>query len=210
MFSGHLPFIFVDFKSGHDSSKSDGKLRWTPKQLKAGKNNGVLLEDALKEDMPIKLDFVIQMDGEFVEVSEIYETPWQTKKPIAQVESEMEADISAYVKDGNVMKSLKRFYSLLLLHPGHDRVKKELVDFFNSEAGLANKICNDLVLLQSIKKHITPEQFRDAVQSIKQRASVLEWIQASKFNTDSVPKVIRYLRKKIAPFARAELHRLRG
>ena len=102
VFSGHLPFIFIDFKAGHDLSVSDGKLRWTPRQLKAGKNNGVLLEDSLKDEMPIKLDFVIPMDGEFVEVSEIYETPWQTKKPIAQIEAEMEADIEAYVKDGNV------------------------------------------------------------------------------------------------------------
>ena len=169
-------------------------------------NNGVPLEDALKDDMPIKLDFVIEIDGQFVEVSEIYTTKYQTKKPLKQVEDELEADVSQYASENNSMKALKRFFSLLMLHPGHERVKKELVLFFNSEVGLANKICNDLELLHSIKKHITPEQYRNAVQSMKQRASVVVWINASKF--DSVPKVIRYLRRKISPFAKAELKRL--
>ena len=205
LFSAPLPFIFVDFKAGHSES-ADGKLRWTPRQLKAGINNGVPLEDALKDDMPIKLDFVIEIDGQFVEVSEIYTTKYQTKKPLKQVEDELEADVAHYAKENNSMKALKRFFSLLMLHSGHDRVKKELILFFNSEVGLANKICNDLELLHSIRKHITAEQYRNAVQSMKQRASVVVWINASKF--DSVPKVIRYLRRKISPFAKAELKRL--
>ena len=183
------------------------KLRWTPRQLKAGINNGVLLEDALKDDMSIKLDFVIEIDGQFVEVSEIYTTKYQTKKPLKQVEDELEADVAHYAKENNSMKALKRFFSLLMLHSGHDRVKKELVLFFNSEVGLANKICNDLELLHSIRKHITPEQYRNAVQSMKQRASVVVWINASKFD-DSVPKVIRYLRRKISPFAKNTLKHL--
>ena len=141
MFSAPLPFIFVDFKAGHSES-ADGKLRWTPRQLKAGINNGVPLEDALKDDMPIKLDFVIEIDGQFVEVSEIYTTKYQTKKPLKQVEDELEADVAHYAKENNSMKALKRFFSLLMLHSGHDRVKKELILFFNSEVGLANKICN--------------------------------------------------------------------
>jgi len=207
LFSEPLPFIFMDFKAGHSSS-SDGKLRWTPKQLKEGKNNDISLEDALKEDMLIKLDFVIEIDGQFVEVSEIYNTEYQTKKPIDQIEDELEADVSHYAKENNSMKALKRFFSLLQLHPGHDRVKKELVLFFNSEVGLVNKICNDLELLQIIKKHITPEQYRNAIQAMKQRASVVEWISAEKFNTDSVPKVIKYLRRKISPIAKEELRRL--
>ena len=207
LFSAPLPFIFCDFKAGHGTS-ADGKLRWTPRQLKAGINNGVPLEDALKDDMPIKPDFVIEIDGQFVEVSEIYTTKYQTKKPLKQVEDELEADVAHYAKENNSMKALKRFFSLLMLHQGHDRVKKELVLFFNSEVGLANKICNDLELLHSIKKHITPEQYRNAVQSMKQRASVVVWINASKFD-DSVPKVIRYLRRKISPFAKNTLQQLR-
>jgi hypothetical protein len=208
VFSGPLPFLFIDFKAGHGPA-ADGKLRWTARQLKAGKNNGILLESALKDQMPVKLDFVVPIDGQFVEVSELYETPWQIKKPIQQIEAEMEADISTYVREGNTMKSLKRFYSLLCLKTGHERVKRELVAFFNSEVGLVNKICNDLVLLQSIKKLIPPEEFRDAVQAMKQRASVVEWVNAAKFETDSVPKLIKYLRRKISPYAKDALNRLR-
>ncbi len=205
LFSEPLPFIFVDFKAG---GTEDNKLRWTPKQLRAGKN-GILLEDAIRQNMVVKLDFVVPLDGSFVEVSEIYLTQYQTQKSVEQAEREMEADVSMYAKEGNTMKALKRFYSVLQLTKGHARQKRELVKFFNSEVGLVNKVANDLELLHSIRKHISTEEFSNAKQAMKQRLSVVEWIQAAKFNTDSVPKLLRYLRSKITPLARAELKRLR-
>lgn len=209
LFAGKLPFIFNDFKAGHDPSKADGKLRWTPRQLKAGKNGSFLLQDAIRDDMPVKLDFVVHIDGTFVEVSEIYETPWQTKKTIKQVETEMEADVSKYANENNSMKALKRFFSVLELKDGHERVKRELIQFFNSEVGLVNKVANDLELLHSIRSSITPMEYRDAIQAMKQRVAVVSWINAAKFNTDSVPKLLRYLRGKISPYAKDALRRLR-
>jgi hypothetical protein len=208
LFSKPLPFIFIDFKAGH-SLDPDGKLRWTPKQLKAGINKGILLEDAIKDDMLVKLDFVINLNDQFVEVSEIYDTKYQSKKTKEQIEEELEQDVSDYAKENNSMKALKRFYSLLMLEDGHTRIKTELVKFFNSETGLVNKVANDLVLLQSIKKHITPDEYRNAVQSMKQRASVVEWVDADVFNKRPVPQVIKYLRRKVNPRAKEELRRLR-
>ena len=205
LFSKPLPFIFMDFKAGLDNG---GKLRWTPKQLARGMNKGIRLEDAIKQDMLIKLDYVIKMNGTFLEVSTIYSTKYQTVKTKAQIEEELEADVSDYAKENNSMKALKRFYSLLMLEDGHLRIKSELVKFFNSTVGLVNKIANDLVLLQSIKKHITTDEYRNAVQTMKQRASVVEWIDADRFNK-SVPSTIKYLRRKVNPLAKAELRRLR-
>lgn len=205
LFSKPLPFIFMDFKAGLDN----GKLRWTPTQLKKGMNKGILLEDAIRDDMLIKLDYVIKLDGQFVEVSTIYDTKYQSKKTKQQIEQELEADVSKYTQDLNSMKALKRFYSLLMLEDGHIRIKNELVKFFNSETGLVNKIANDLALLQSIKKHISTDEYNNEVQSIKQRASVVEWIDGDVFNKRTVPQVIKYLRRKVNPRAKAELRRLR-
>lgn len=209
LFSGKLPFIFIDFKAGYDPKKTDCKLRWTPRQLKAGINQGILLEDAIRDDMPIKLDFVVPIDGQFVEVSEIYATQYQTKKTIEQVEIEMEEEISKYVHENNSMKALKRFFSILNLKDGHERVKRELVKFFNSEVGLVNKVANDLELLHSIRAHIEPEEYRNAVQAMKQRVAVIAWINADLFNSRSVPSMLKYLRRKISPHAKDALRRLR-
>ena len=199
----------MDFKAGNGPSKSDGKMRWTPAQLKNGFQKGVSLEDAIKQDMVIKLDFAIPLNGTFVEVSEIYNTQYQTKKTNKQIEIEMEGDVVHFVKENNSMKALKRFFSLLMLEKGHIKVKSELVNFFNSEVGLVNKVANDLEILHSLRKQISTEDYRNNIQMCKERVAVIAWVNASKFNTDSVPHLIKYLRSKVNPLAKDELRRLR-
>ena len=72
--------MFLDFKAGFDATADDNKMRWTPKELALGMNKGKTLKDALSEDTLIKLDFVVSLGQTFCEVSEIYETMYQSKK----------------------------------------------------------------------------------------------------------------------------------
>ena len=111
LFAKPSHIYLMDFKCG---LKDGEKLRWTKMQLAKG-INGILLKDAIKMDTLIKLDFIVENGNSFVEISEIYDTKYQTKKTKKQIETELEEDIDKYVKENNSMKSLKRLYSLLKL-----------------------------------------------------------------------------------------------
>jgi len=212
-----VPFIFLDFKAGIDPTKKDKKLRWTPKDLVRGfviiRGQKKTLEEALKENMLIKLDYAIALGNSFLENSIIFDTPFQTKKTKTQIEKDLEQDISAYTKENNSMKSLKRLFSLLVLQNMKIPLQKRLIDFFNSDVGLVNKIANDLQFLLLIKDSITFEQIVNTTQMIKERLSTVPWINKLEvFNTITrsnyekiLQKEITYLRSKINPLAKAFL-----
>jgi hypothetical protein len=205
LFSEELPFIFVDFKAGTDQSKADNKMRWNPTQLKNGKNKGKKLVDAIKEDMLIKLDFVIAIGSTFAEVSEIYETKYQSKSTKKQIEDELEADVGEYAPN-NSMKALKRFYSLLQLQNKYKHIQSKLVAFFNSEYGLLNKVANDLELLKSILPYIKVEQVNANLQMLKQKLATSSMPNQKKIlmlnNKSNITKVIKYIRNLINPKAK--------
>jgi hypothetical protein len=173
LFSGKLPFYFFDFKCGHNPFVKDKKLRWKPKDLANGKillkNGYKSLEDCIKEDYLIKLDFVVPVGNTFAEVSEIFDTQYQSQKKKEQIEEELEEDIVQYTKKENSMKALKRLYALLLL----DKKKppKKLTTFFNSEYGLINKVANDLELMIELKKRY-PVNLFNAIQNSKQQLAL--------------------------------------
>jgi CRISPR/Cas system-associated endoribonuclease Cas2 len=196
LFSKPLPFYFIDFKAGRDKSVKDGKLRWTPETLKKGINKGIRLEDALKEDMLIKLDYIQHVGNSFFECSIIFETKNQIPKTIKEIESELEQDVIEYSKT-NKMKAMKRIYSLLKLHNKHPEVQNELIKIFNSEYGLVNKLVSDLEVLHQLKNvDIMP-----TLQMIKAQLGNISWIQKSKVlllnNKSNISKEIKYLRNKL-------------
>ena len=202
----------MDFKAG---LKDDEKLRWTKMQLAKGINQGILLKDAIKMDTLIKLDFIVENGNSFVEISEIYDTKYQTKKTKKQIETELEDDIDKYVKENNSMKSLKRLYSLLKLQKGHEKMKDKLVKFFNSDVGLVNKVANDLdLLLLLTSKYTVPfKTIYNNTQMLKQNASVVQWINVSQFNEitaknykNKINEIVLYLRKKINLPSKVLLH----
>jgi hypothetical protein len=219
LFSKPLPFLFLDFKAGTDPTKLDGKLRWTIDDLSKGyviiHNEKKTLEDALKENMLIKLDYAVPIGNSFFENSIIFITRFQTQKTKKQIEKELDEDITIYTKKENSMKALKRLYSLLLLQKTNEPLQQKLLHFFNSDVGLANKIANDLeLLLLILEKHDLPfKQIIDTTQMIKERLASIPWVNhlqlintMTKRNSKKIiEKEINYLRNKINPLAKAFL-----
>ena len=208
LFSKPLPFIFLDFKAGLDGDK----LRWTPKQIANGFNKKSL-EDALKENTLIKLDYAIKIGVSYAENSIIFYTKYQTESTKNEIENELEEEITEYSKD-NSMKSLKRLFSLLKLQNKNKPLQNKLITFFNSDVGLANKIVNDLeFLLLIISKHKLPlEEIIETTQMIKERLSTIAWINPNEFNKINksnykqiIKKEIEYIRSRINPIAKAFL-----
>lgn len=199
LFSKPLEVYLMDFKAG---IKNGEKLRWTKRQLAKGMNQGISLADAIKMDTLIKLDLIVPVGDSFAEVSEIYDTKYQTKKQKKQIENELEEDITMYAKD-NSMKALKRLYSLISLGKGKQKMKKKLVDFFNSDVGLVNKVANDLDLLEALtaKYTISKKKIDANKQMLKQKLSVVPWIDATDFST---------LRKKVNLASKVLLHEFKN
>jgi hypothetical protein len=184
-------------------------MRWSPDQLAKGVNKGKSLADAIKENMLVKLDFVMSIGVAFYEVSEIYITKYQTNKKKNDVENNIEHDISEYTKEGNYMKALKRLFSLINLTKGNKNTKKILIQFFNSQIGLVNKCANDLELLQQIKPHITKKQYIDNSQMIKERLGTLDWVNNLKYIDElKIDAMVKYLRQLISLDCKNLLHRL--
>ena len=210
LFSGKLPFYFFDFKCGYNPYVKDKKLRWKPEDLANGKimlkNGYKSLEDCIKEDYLIKLDFVVPVGNTFAEVSEIFDTPYQSQKKKEQIEEELEEDIVTYTKKQNSMKALKRLYALLLL----DKKKppKKITTFFNSEYGLLNKVANDLELMIELKKRY-PVNLFNAIQNSKQQLALAkvpsELILSLNRKNPPLQKIADEIRSIINPKAKAVL-----
>ena len=116
LFSKPLPFIFLDFKSGSDKTKEDNKLRWTPKDLSNGyviiHKKKKTLEEAMKEDMIIKLDYAVQIGNSFFENSIIFNTPYQSQKTKKQIENDLQEDIST-ISSNQIQDSNTRIIYLI-------------------------------------------------------------------------------------------------
>lgn len=207
LFSGKLPFYFFDFKCGYNPFVKDKKLRWKPEDLANGKimlrNGYKSLEDCIKEDYLIKLDFVVVVGNTFAEVSQIYDTPYQSEKKKEQIEEELEEDIVTYTKKENSMKALKRLYALLLLD--EKKPPKKLTTFFNSEYGLLNKVANDLELMIELKKKY-PVNLFNAIQNSKQQLALAkvpsELILALNHKNPPLQKIVDKIRAIINPKAK--------
>jgi len=215
LFSGKLPFYFFDFKCGYNPYVKDKKLRWKPEDLANGKillkNGYKSLEDCIKEDYLIKLDFVVPVGNTFAEVSEIFDTPYQSEKKKEQIEEELEEDIVQYTKKENSMKALKRLYALLLL----DKKKppKKLTTFFNSEYGLINKVANDLELMIELKKRY-PVNLFNAIQNSKQQLALAkvpaDLILSLDRKNPPLQKIVDKIRAIINPNAKQLLSSIYG
>mgnify|MGYP003651318664 CR=1 FL=1 len=158
-------------------------LRWTPKQIVAGRIKLIdgtykSFVSCLKDDTRIKFDFVFPNEGEFVEISEIYFYKEIPMTKLETIESLIE-DIK-YYKSFNILKSMKRLFSLLELQNKNKKERQKLVQLFNSDIGFLNKIMNDLDLIVSIIDLITPDQLKKVTQKYIERLGRLSYLSQSK------------------------------
>jgi hypothetical protein len=178
------PALFItDFKCGYDPSYSEDddrfKLRWNKEDMKNGYKilgNGEkkFFRDCLMEKVRMKLDMIYLLNGEFVELSEIYRLNINGRKNYDDnnIEKELKQEIEKYKKEGNYYKMLKRKFSLL---KWKGKNTEKYIEIFNGQEGLLNNLINQLKIIQNIclqtfrrpKLH----EIRGNLQTIKQELS---------------------------------------
>lgn len=138
------------------------KLRWDTPAIKRGSVKLIdgkkkTFAEAIMNPTPCKIDLIIKVGDQFAEVSENYyitcegEQNWKQTKTKADLEADFEEEIRYYSKV-NKFKALKRLFSLLKVE-GEKKNKKKLdclVEFFNSPVGYANKLKNELDVLETL------------------------------------------------------------
>jgi hypothetical protein len=96
----------------------------------------------------IKIDIVTLNDGRFIEISEVYnifidgDSNMNCSKE--SVRKELTDDMNEMIKEGNLLKALKRKYSLLNIDNKDKAVREKLIDYFYSPIGLLNRCKSDL------------------------------------------------------------------
>jgi hypothetical protein len=133
-------------------------LRWTPKEVAQGKVALIdgtyrTLAEALDDDTVQKIDLIAKVGDEFAEISENYyfkgknDHPKESQKDL---EASLEEDIHYYSKIDS-FKALKRLFSLYRIHPTkHKAQMNKLIEFFNGQVGLLNKIKAELGILDTL------------------------------------------------------------
>jgi hypothetical protein len=129
--------IITDFKLGENAKGEP--LRWTYEEVKRRENNGIKFEDALKQKSIIKMDIVTLLNGRFIELSEVYniyiDGESNSDYSIENIRKELTDDMNEMIKEGNLMKALKRNYSILNLDDKDKMIRDKMIDYFNSPIG---------------------------------------------------------------------------
>ena len=177
--------------SGDDQEKLINdlwKLRWDAPAMRRGwvkliDGQKKYFKDAIMDLTPTKIDLIIKVGNQFAEVSENYyitcdgKKNWNTSPSQADKEEEFEEEIRHYTKV-NKFKALKRLFSLLR-YEGEAKNKAKLdrlIEFFNSQVGYANKIKNELDVLEAVLEQPRKPKWKDVeanLQFIKEQFSHL-------------------------------------
>jgi hypothetical protein len=136
-------------------------------------------KDCILDKTIMKIDYIILLNGQFVELSENYEFSIDGKSnitPKKDIKDELKNEIKKY-KTENKFKAYKREFSLLKLEGKNPNKMKKLVELFNGELGLMNKIINELkLILLMLEQSFRPVKFYDIchnLQIIKQQLIML-------------------------------------
>lgn len=198
------PALYItDFKCGYDPFYSDEsenfKLRWNKEDIKngykiLGNGSKKFFRDCLLDKTKMKLDMIYLLNGEFVEMSEMYRLNINGEKNYndANIEEELRKEIDTLMKEHNYFKVLKRTFSLLKLKKS--KKMEKYYEIFNGQAGLLNNLINQLKIIQNIciqtfrkpKLH----EIRGNLQTIKQELSSVYEIYHPNFSSkiDSICK----------------------
>jgi hypothetical protein len=206
--------------SGDDQEKLVNdlwKLRWDAAAMRRGSVNLIdgtkkYFKDAIMDMTPTKIDLIIKVGNQFAEVSENYyitcdgKKNWNTSPNQEEKEAEFEDEIRYYTKV-NKFKALKRLFSLLK-YEGEEKNKAKLdrlVEFFNSQVGYANKIKNELDVLESVLEQPRKPKWEDVaanIQFIKEQFSHL-------YKVDITQSTFKYLDGITAKTALPKIKKLR-
>jgi hypothetical protein len=163
--------IITDFKLGEFRGKA---LRWDNEAIKRRENNGIIFDDALKQKSIIKMDIVTLLNCRFIERTEVYniyiEGESNSDYSIENIRKELIGDMNEMIKEGNLMKALKRKYSLLNLDNKDKAVREKMIDYFNSPIDLLNRSKSDLETMLTVIKSpkFDIDEIRNSLQILKE------------------------------------------
>jgi hypothetical protein len=222
------PALYItDFKAGMDPSYPEDddryKLRWNKEDIKngykiLGNGSKKFFRECLMEKTRMKLDMIYLLNGEFVEMSEIYRLNINGEKNYnnINIEEELQKEIDRFTKEHNYFKVLKRRFSLLKLKKS--KKLEEYYEIFNGQAGLLNNLINQLKIIQNIciQEFRKPKlhEIRGNLQTIKQELSSVFEIYHPNFSSkidnickkplskiyDSLTPIINKLEKQLNNF----------
>jgi hypothetical protein len=202
-------------------------LRWTPKDVKAGKvkmycGGDRTLEDALLDKTITKIDLITKVGDQFAEISENYYISVGGKSnhlPTSeeQLREDLEEDIHYYSKMDS-FKALKRLFSLLQIEgkKKHSKQLKSLIEFFNGQVGQLNKVRAELTILEKVLeskfRKAKWEDFNDNLQYIKESISKIYkipltdklFVEINNTNPTNALKNVRTLRDYFSEKINAE------
>jgi hypothetical protein len=194
------PALYItDFKCGYDPSYLEDddryKLRWNKEDIKngykiLGNGSKKFFRDCLMEKITMKMDIIYLLNGEFVEMSEMYRLNINGERNYyrANVEKELLGEIDKYTKEGNYYKLLKRRFSLLKLKKPKKEKIDEYIRIFNGQPGLLNNLINQLKIIQNIciQEFRKPKlhEIRGNLQTIKQELSSVYKIYHHNFSDE--------------------------
>jgi len=212
----------TDFKCGinpYGETEEERKLRWdrhdiarSYKILKNG--NKKYFKECILDPTMMKLDYVVLLNGQFVEISEIYNITIKGKSNEIDIdfEKEIKEEIKKYKSEGNLFKAYKREFSLLRYQDKNKKRQTQLIQLFNSEAGYVNRIIGNLkLILLMTEQTFRPVSAKDLImnlQIIKQQLSFSFEIKIKNFSREidkiceeeswsSLNAIINYLQKKL-------------
>jgi hypothetical protein len=120
------------------------------------------------------MDIVTMLNGRFIEISEVYsifiDGESNSDYSKENIKKELIDDMNEQIKEGNIMKALKRKYSVLNLDNKDKAVREKLIDYFNSPIGLLNRCKSDLktmlLVIESPKFDI--DEIKNSLQMLKE------------------------------------------
>lgn len=179
---GFDPNYNVDELSSKGTTKDNYKLRWDRHDIEKGykilkDGTKKYFKDCILDKTMMKIDYVILLNGQFIDLSENYNFSIKGKtNEVAAVDlkNELQKEVEKYKKE-NLFKSFKREFSLLKLE-GKNKKKMDIyVELFNSKYGYMNNIINQLKTISiMLEQHFRPVKLSDIcnnLQILKQNLS---------------------------------------
>ena len=120
------------------------------------------------------MDIVTLQNGKFIEISEVYNiyVDGESNSDYSKenIRKELTDDMKEQIQEGNLMKALKRKYSILNLDNKDKAVREKLIDYFNSPIGLLNRCKSDLetMLIVIDSKKFDIEEIKNSLELLKE------------------------------------------
>ena len=174
--------IFItDFKCGVDENNEP--IRWSYKEIINNSNKNKSFEDCLKQKSMIKLDIVYLLNGNFIEITEVYflkignNTNYnENELNSEEIKKNLQNELKNLINEKQYFKALKRIFSILLMENKNNILQNKLINFFNSENGILYKANADLkILISVIENNFRKPDINDIknnLQIIKQNLSI--------------------------------------